>query len=104
MLTSPKTVEQAIAPFKKITANLKTVLTAQKKAKSTAQNRIVAARLSLHKTETAEEAKIKTATEEELRAVTLIDNLEKLFSGDVTVKLDTLTPAEKVNAGRKLES
>jgi hypothetical protein len=103
-LTSPKTVAQAIAPFKKITGNLKTVLAAQKAASAASQKRIDAARATAKTVESTEGAAIKLAQEESLRATALIDNLEKLFSGDVIVQLDAMTPSEKANAGRKLES
>lgn len=101
--TTPKTVTQAIAPFEKVKANLKSVLAAQAASRTAAQGRLDAARKAAEQSEKTETAKIKAAQEEELRAKALFDKLDALLSADAPVNLDTMSPAEKVNAGKKLD-
>lgn len=101
-LTAPKTVAQAIAPFAKVTANLKSVLAAQAKNRSAAEGRLTAARKAAEVSEKTETANIKAAQEEELQAKALIANLEALLR-PVPVDLDKMSPGEKANAGRKLD-
>ena len=100
--TTPKTVAEAIAPFEKVKDNLKAVLVAQATNRSAAQVRLEAARKSTEKAEKTETAKIKAAQEEELRAKALIARLEALLIADVPVNIDNMSPAQKVNAGKKL--
>lgn len=101
--SATKTVAQAIAPFEKVKANLKSVLAAQSANRAAAQGRLDAARKAADKAETTETAHIKAAQEEELRAKALIDKLDALLTADAPVDLDTMSPAEKANAGKKLD-
>jgi len=104
MFITPKTVAQAIAPFEKIKTNLKIVLDAQRARKASAESRIKTARATVKQVENTENATIKSAVEEELRAAALIANLEKLFSADAPVNVDAMSPSKKADAGHKLES
>ena len=100
--TTPETVAEAITPFEKVKENLKAVLAAQATNRSAAQGRLETARKSAEKAEKTETAKIKAAQEEELRAKALIARLEALLIADVPVNIDNMSPAQKVNAGKKL--
>lgn len=100
--TTPKTVAQAIAPFEKVKANLKLVLTEQAKKRSDAQSRLDLARKAAEQAETIESANIKAAQNEELQAKTLIEKLDILLSPE-TKPLSEMTAAEKMNAGKKLD-
>ena len=103
---APTTVAQAIAPFEKVKANLKAVLTAQSKKIKTATGQIdaalaaeEAAKKNTANVRKTQGAVIQAATEEELRAKALIEKLDMLLSTDKPVDLDTMKPAEKANAG-----
>jgi len=119
---TPKTVAEAIAPFKKIQSNLKTVLDAQK-AKRTAAEALIAktrkdgeATIAAAKRKTeqvskaqgavikAQGAVIKAAMNEELQAQQLFDNLQALFDTPKPVDVASMKPADKANAGHALES
>ncbi len=100
--TAPKTVAQAIAPFEKVKANLKSALAEQATHRRDAQSRLAAARKASERAETTETANIKAAQNEELQAKALIEKLDALLS-PAPVDLDTMSPAEKANAGKKLD-
>lgn len=96
--TTPTTVQQAIAPFQKVAANLKAVRLAQQKKSTAAQGKINTARKALEVTEKTESAVINAATSEEVAATRLLDKLEALLSPDVP-SVDGMKPADKMSAG-----
>jgi hypothetical protein len=95
---TPTTVEQAIAPFKKVQENLKAVRSAQKKKASDAQSKIDTARRALETTEKAESTVINAATSEDVAATRLLEKLDALLSPDVP-DVGSMKPAQKANAG-----
>ena len=112
---TPKTVAQAIAPFKKIQSNLKAVLDAQKAKRAAAESLIAKTRadevavIKAAKKKTADVSRvqgavIETAMNEELQAQQLFDNLQKLFDTSQPVDVAAMKPADKANAGHALES
>lgn len=81
-ITAPKTVAQAIAPFEKVKANLKAVLTAQAQKRTAATNRLNAAKQAAANAEKTEGANIAAAEAETKQAEALIAKLDALLSSD----------------------
>lgn len=99
---TPTTVVQAIAPFKKVAANLKSVAISQKKKAENAQAKIDAACAALTNTSQAQTIVIDDATSEALAATRLLEKLEELLSVDTT-PVSEMKPAEKMAAARDLD-
>lgn len=99
----PKTVSEAIAPFKAVQNNLKSVLAAQKKARDEAVKRLDLARKLAKQAELVETANIEAAQAEELRAKAVLEKLDAFLSDDRPVNFGDMTPAERLNAGKKLD-